>query len=264
MGDYTAPWIFGGVDSPIIQPAKQREQTTRDDAEDLNYLNDFFHNTKIMEEQDLRVIMKEKATKHRNYYRSLVESVETHDAGSRASVVGHGEALPVLKPAEDEIPTDENEIERDPSSPDIFESVKESLKIRQRKRGVFELDTTTETSSEFKSVKELREKYQAMLDKTQKSLSLGVKEAIAVDEDKNELLVPPSSGYCSSSVSGTSDDEKDKTWFPKNAIRRSASSDSAVHSDEDGNLASNWGEKREFTTGEGKILHNIPNLLVII
>ncbi|KAJ8969490.1 hypothetical protein NQ317_011135 [Molorchus minor] len=123
---------------------------------------------------------------------------------------------------------------------------------RQRKQGVYELSQVTdEDATIFKSVKQLRENYLAMLEKTSKTLSFTEKKSPSAEKDKTELLLPPPSDYCSSSASGGSDDERDKSCEKTDnvAVKRSTSSDSAVHmSDDDAlpfTISSNWGEKRE-------------------
>lgn len=209
---------------------------------------------------DLRDLVKQKALKHRCYYSSLVDQrsinnqkmtlgvLESSNNNNTAFSVGDkNEDMPHLISSTTE---------------DAGSRNSEGFSTRQRKRGVYQIPSATVkgggnnkggSNIEFKSVKQLREHYQAMLEKTYKSLSLVKQEE---KEKSSDLLVPPSSGYCSSSASGASDDEKEKSFsFQKKELRRSASSDSAVHSDEEVVIGSNWGEKKEqYTSNDGKSL----------
>lgn len=203
---------------------------------------------------DLRNLIKAKALKHRDFYRSLIDDANVGDSSetSRKMSVSvayqtnldtsnHKEKCEQFKPT--------------PTTEEISVNSEGPLG-RQRKFGVYEImsvkDSTEEPLVEFKSVKQLRQHYQAMLEKTYKNLSIDDKECTPEKEKPSNLLLPPSSGYCSSSASGGSDDEKEKNSFRKE-LRRSASSDSAVHSDEECPNLSNWSEKRDdFSPTEGK------------
>lgn len=197
---------------------------------------------------DLRSVIKEKALKHREFYRCLLSSANTYGSSSvnerkmSSSVLNEtklnsGDRKQKCLHFKSTLTTGEISINSEGSV---------GRNYRQRRRGVYEIstveDSLDETLIEFKSVKQLREHYQTMLEKTYKNLSLNDKDCTPVKSP--DLLVPPSSGYCSSSASGGSDDEKDKNCFRK-GLRRSASSDSAVHSDEEYPNLSNWTEKRD-------------------
>lgn len=207
---------------------------------------------------DLRNLIKEKALKHRDFYRSLLDNTNT----SNSSETNRKMSVDVLYQTNLDTGDHKEKCEHFKSTPtteEISVNSEGSLcqKYRQRKLGVYEItsveDSTEEPLIEFKSVKQLRQHYQAMLEKTYKNLSIGDKECTPAKEKPPNLLLPPSSGYCSSSASGGSDDEKEKNSFRK-GLRRSASSDSAVHSDEEGANLSNWSEKRDdFSPTEGKL-----------
>lgn len=194
-------------------------------------------------DEDLRDIIRTKAARHRQYYESLVGS----DTAPGEVSAGSREMAPPV--SENSELCDVNK--RGSPSPEPTEDDNAGGK-RQRRQGVYELARVVDDDATiFKSVKQLRENYLAMLEKTSRNLALTGKEA--AEKDKFDHLVPPPSGYCSSSASGGSDDEREKTWPHKNTVRRCGSSDSAVHSDEDAPVVSNWGEKKEeYNLGEGK------------
>ncbi|XP_018560881.1 uncharacterized protein LOC108903259 isoform X2 [Anoplophora glabripennis] len=199
-------------------------------------------------DEDLRDIIRSKAARHRQFYESLVG---TDIAPGEASPDNREMAQSVCENAE---LCDVNK--RGSPSPEPTEeddAGSEAGGKRQRRQGVYELSGVVDDDATiFKSVKQLRENYLAMLEKTSRNLALAAKES--AEKDKFDLLVPPPSGYCSSSASGGSDDEREKSWTQKNAVRRCGSSDSAVHSDEDAAVVSSWVEKREeYNVGEGYI-----------
>lgn len=204
---------------------------------------------------DLRGIVKEKAMKHRDFYRSLLHKANVNPASETGQKMSHhhsneinlstGDHKEKCEHFESTLTTEELNINGEGSV---------GHKYRQRKRGVYEIENSTqETFIEFKSVKQLRQHYQAMLEKTYKDLSIDDKDYTPEKDKSRNLLLPPSSGYCSSSASGGSDDEKEKNCYRK-GLRRSTSSDSAVHSDEESTTnLSNWSEKRdEFSPIEGQ------------
>ncbi|XP_049826154.1 inositol-trisphosphate 3-kinase B isoform X2 [Aethina tumida] len=156
---------------------------------------------------DLRDVVKNKAEKHRNFYERLIENDSTKDA----------------------VATDAQMASRTPDeSADCGGTQGVS---RQRKQGVHEMQTPKDTIT-FQSVRRLRDNYTAMLEKKNK------------ENLKHELVPPPNSGYCSSTASNNSDDEKG--FVPKANVRRCGSNDSAMgQSDDDGVIGSNWGEKCE-------------------
>lgn len=230
-------------------------------------------------ENDLREILREKADKHREYYSSIV--------GSDNTDVNSGIEQEMARQVLDS--SDENYTPNSSTTRNMILEVLEmnddgillpnsgnigsvDKKTRTRRRGVYEIGGTISELAEFKSVKVLRENYLAMLEKTSNQLNeksnqgdkpLGssetsenlvknseslekVVEKLEMLTKTGELLVPPSSGY----GSGNSDDETDKNW--SNPERRSGNSDSAVHSDDEGPITSNWGEKKEKISNEGE------------
>lgn len=156
---------------------------------------------------DLREIIKIKAEKHHQYYQKLgITDYNSKSVGIRQKM-----APQVLN-------SEQNEFN--------------NTTKRQRRIGVYEINNTLQDQQEegevtiFKSVKLLRDNYLAMLEKTVSSFE---KTPNKLDDS---LLLPPPSGYCSST--GASDDERDKNWEEKTKVRRCGSSDSAMgHSDED-------------------------------
>lgn len=206
---------------------------------------------------DLRKVIKEKASKHHDFYRYLLDKPSFECSSGDFPKMSHAVSNESNRISVDY--KEKHEHFKSTQTGEISVNSEGSLgrKCRQRRRGVYEIssveDPTVEPIIEFKSVKQLREHYQAMLEKTYKNLSLGSdKECTPEKEKSTELLLPPSSGYCSSSASGASDDEKEKNCFRKD-LRRSASSDSAVHSEEDGNNICNWSVKRDcHSPSEGK------------
>ncbi|XP_025832611.1 uncharacterized protein LOC108736820 isoform X1 [Agrilus planipennis] len=62
-----------------------------------------------------------------------------------------------------------------------------------------------------------------------------LRETQSISPDRSatddSYLAPPTSGYCSSAASGTSEDERDRTWLTpeKNLLQRSSSNDSALN-----------------------------------
>ncbi|RZB73469.1 hypothetical protein BDFB_005799 [Asbolus verrucosus] len=164
-------------------------------------------------DEDLREIIKIKAEKHREYYKNLTDFDAIRVAASRPLV----EMAPQVTNTEDsEKPGD--------------------LKMkRQRRTGVYEIKNYHDGTI-FKSVKLLRENYLAMLQKTVNSFQRE-EEKPQKDQD-DSLLLPPTSGYCSSTASGVSDDERED----KGKVQRCGSSDSAMGQSDDEN---NWREKKD-------------------
>ncbi|XP_028140656.1 uncharacterized protein LOC114334761 isoform X2 [Diabrotica virgifera virgifera] len=233
-GDLSAPWIFGGVHSTNLPPTTPKELFSIEESYFQQIISDNMEN-------DLREILREKAEKHRDYYNSLI-GTDITDSISSPSDQTMVVPVPIAvsdAPVTTELP--------EPSS-----TGSTTTKPRQRRRGVYEIEGMLPEPTEFKSVKLLRENYIAMLEKTSKQLSRVSESRDENSEisdekpeilEKSELLVPPSSGYSSSTASGASDDEREKNW--RKIERRSGSSDSAVQSDEEGPIQSNWGEKKE-------------------
>ncbi|KAH0810170.1 hypothetical protein GEV33_012623 [Tenebrio molitor] len=164
----------------------------------------------VMANEDLREIIRIKAEKHREYYKSLT--------GNRS-----GE-LAVSRSDEEMAPQVANNEEASDDG-----GSKERIK-RQRRTGVYEIKNYQDGTI-FQSVKLLRENYMAMLHRTVESFR---------KEEKREesLLLPPTSGYST----GASDDEREKNWENKNKVQRCGSSDSAMGHSED---ESTWREKKE-------------------
>jgi hypothetical protein len=164
----------------------------------------------VMANEDLREIIRIKAEKHREYYKSLT--------GNRS-----GE-LAVSRSDEEMAPQVANNEEASDDG-----GSKERMK-RQRRTGVYEIKNYQDGTI-FQSVKLLRENYMAMLHRTVESFR---------KEEKREesLLLPPTSGYST----GASDDEREKNWENKNKVQRCGSSDSAMGHSED---ESTWREKKE-------------------
>ncbi|XP_076273833.1 inositol 1,4,5-triphosphate kinase 2 isoform X2 [Rhynchophorus ferrugineus] len=133
-------------------------------------------------DEDLRDIVRSKAEKHQNYFRSLIGSPGMAESSPNGPV----------------------------SEPRRLESEKML----------------------FKSVKQLRDDYIAMLERTAIDLNERIDSTKRYDD--GALLIPPQSDYCSSSASGASDDERDRTNWRKLKISRCGSADSAMgQSDED-------------------------------
>ncbi|XP_072384725.1 uncharacterized protein [Diabrotica undecimpunctata] len=234
-GDLSTPWIFGGVHSSNLPPTTPKELLFSEESYFQQIVSDNMEN-------DLREILREKAEKHRDYYSSLVGTDITKSSSSPSD---HTMEVEVPIAALNEPVTTE--------LPERSSTGSTTTKPRQRRRGVYEIEGMLPEPTEFKSVKLLRENYIAMLEKTSKQLSRVSEsrdenseisdEKPEILNEKSELLVPPSSGYSSSTASGASDDEREKNW--RKIERRSGSSDSAVQSDEEGPIQSNWGEKKE-------------------
>lgn len=208
---------------------------------------------------DLRDVVKEKAEKHRDFYRCLLDKT-TNETSSVSQRKMSPNVLNKTNPNFGDHKEKYKYFKSTPTTGEIIVNSEGSVgrKYRQRRRGVYEIssveDSIEEPLIEFKSVKQLREHYQAMLEKTYKNLSLNDENCTPEKEKSPELLLPPSSGYCSSAASGASDDEKDKNSFRK-GLRRSASSDSAVHSDEECPNSATWSDKRgDYSSNDGKLI----------
>ncbi|KAJ8919590.1 hypothetical protein NQ315_002212, partial [Exocentrus adspersus] len=249
-GEDPSPWILTGSDASFATINTIND--SRFLKRDLVHLQKFFLcPSEIMSntDADLRDQIQRKAAKHRQYYETIVGIDNASCRDSRED----REMAPDVSETESAELVDVNINKRESPSPEPVDDENAGNGEppggngkRQRRQGVYELSSpgvVEEDPSIFKSVKQLRENYLAMLEKTSRHLALRAKEN--AEKDKFDLLVPPPSGYCSSSASAGSDDEREKTWTQqKQTVRRSASSDSAVHSDEDA-LGSNWGEKKE-------------------
>ncbi|KAG5886793.1 hypothetical protein JTB14_009426 [Gonioctena quinquepunctata] len=203
-----------------------------------------------MEEEDLRKVLQEKAERHQKYYKSLLELDNPEY-----------EILPtnqenVTERNNDSIDRRRYSITKNEDNAGAGSQNSTEQKYRRRRQGVYEITGTLDYSrSRFESVKQLRDKYMAMLEKTYKYSTSYDKQSDLTEKKKSELLVvPPSSGYCSSSASGASDDEreKEKKWSQKKLpVLRSASTDSAVHSDEEESMICNWyGKKGDYEASQ--------------
>ncbi|XP_050299170.1 inositol-trisphosphate 3-kinase A-like [Anthonomus grandis grandis] len=126
--------------------------------------------------EDFREVIKKKADQHRSYFRTLIGSTIAYDAGSETKVQ-MANAVP---------PVDQSESKR------------------QRRQGVYERESLEGEVSLFKSVKQLRDEYAAMLLKATNKGGTGC------------LLVP-----------------KEANWHRKHKVSRCASSDSAMGQSEE-------------------------------
>ncbi|XP_074039305.1 inositol 1,4,5-triphosphate kinase 2 isoform X2 [Leptinotarsa decemlineata] len=243
QGEDPTPWIFGRVDEALFSPRKEFDKFHSSRA-NVVYFQEIIGTTGIMQDEDLRKVLEEKAKRHRDYYESLLGNDKSKHVTSATD-----QEMANTVTQRDDITSDGDGVNSSVTDDESKTGSQGSLerKYRQRRRGVYELTGTVDDSfTRFQSVKQLRENYMAMLEKTYKQLSVDDKQTDSVEKEKSELLVPPSSGYCSSSASGASDDEREKNWVQKKIpVRRSASSDSAVHSDEEGPIVFNWGDKKE-------------------
>ncbi|KAF5277610.1 hypothetical protein FQA39_LY06103 [Lamprigera yunnana] len=217
---------------------------------------------KMVTEDEIKHLIQVKAEKHSNYYRKL----RGDDCDSFSTVQM---AKPVIQK---EISTvdyiSRNEAFNSPgaaSLPDVNphlprEGSDTTSSQRHRRIGVFELDTEFQEEISLVNVKQLRDKYIAMIEENNTNLnynrlsprkdtlnrSCDGSDSQGVDDT---FLAPPPSCYCSSNASGASDDEKEKTWFKYPDLRRSGSSDSALglnQSDEDVTDNSPTFDKKDF------------------
>ncbi|KAF2900013.1 hypothetical protein ILUMI_06173, partial [Ignelater luminosus] len=243
--------ILNGYD--LMQGVNEEYLNNSEDSQ-INMANKVESEMMSSEEQMKNLILT-KAERHRTYYRNLCgDNYETDVCEQMA------------KPVPCEIST--TEYVTDSNSPAATTSElhadlqKEfpsnegpaTAKQRQRRTGVFQLDDNfTGEETVFVSVKQMRDKYLAMLEETSQKLhdnNKGLKGMPSKNKQKKAVtkslsadstiddtfLAPPPSGYCSSSASGTSDDERERNWYKQTQLRRSGSSDSAVglnQSDED-------------------------------
>lgn len=184
--------------------------------------------------------IKVKATKHRDFYKNLCASfyIDVGDSGDVAQMAGT-----VTK---EDVKFADGQSKETPSS-------EGPVTVRQRRTGVFELlqPEAGIENIQFQSVKLLTEKYQTMLAQTSSELKKTnankpektniYKRSKSVDDSH---LLPPPSGYCSSSASAGSDDERN---FYEKQVQRSGSSDSAVGlTPSDDELSQTiWPEKNE-------------------
>ncbi|XP_017781542.1 PREDICTED: uncharacterized protein LOC108566252 isoform X2 [Nicrophorus vespilloides] len=189
-------------------------------------------------------VIKSRAEKHRQYYRNLCGGA-VNSPEMAPPVMAEGKVkFENLQPLEN--------------------------KVRQRRTGVYELSSSGSACdcSMFKSVKQLREKYQEMLEETSKQLETKTGDQLTRSNSMEGFLVPPTSGYCSS---GTSDDERDRTWR-HNQVQRCGSSDSAVgQSDDETQTNNQWYEQKEVYnypespySPRGSVDHtNVPSKTII-
>lgn len=188
--------------------------------------------------------IKIKATKHRDFYKNLCASfyIDVGNSGDGAQMAGT-----VTKDGAKFV---DGQLKETPSS-------EGPVTVRQRRTGVFELQPEAGIENiQFQSVKLLTEKYQTMLAQTSSELKKTdankpeetniYKRSKSIDDTH---LLPPPSGYCSSSASAGSDDERN--FYEKHPqVQRSGSSDSAVGlTPSDDELSqTNWPEKNENKT----------------
>ncbi|CAH1123576.1 unnamed protein product [Ceutorhynchus assimilis] len=206
----SSPWIISGVDQDkvkVLQPQSLMAKQT----------------------EDLRGVVKSKSDKHRNYFKSLVGTCN----GDQPIIQGNTQMAQPKQVA--------NNIQ------DTDIKIKNESK-RQRRLGVYEREAfdnkTHQEEIIFKSVKQLRNQYLAMLDD----------KTIVEQKPKELLALPPQSDYASSS--GTSDDEK-TTWHRKHKVTRCGSSDSAMGQSDDEPQISPYSPR-------GSIDHsNVPSKIII-
>lgn len=251
--DTSQSWIYQEMNYPKSNiAAGLNEKSISMQLPNLKESKDIFER-----KLDLRGIVKEKALKHRDFYRSLLHNANTNATSENGQKMAGNVSNQTNLSTGDHKEKCEH-FKSTQTTEDLSIKSEGSLghKYRQRKRGVYEISSIENSSQEafveFRSVKQLRQHYQAMLEKTYKDLSIDDKNYTPEKDKSPNLLLPPSSGYCSSSASGGSDDEKEKNSFGK-GLRRSTSSDSAVHSDEESTNLSNWSEKRDdYSPVEGQ------------
>lgn len=202
-----------------IDPWLEECYKTRQDfvADDLYYIENIHEATRrrmrMSEQIDLRDIIKKKAQKHSHYYRSLyIRKDESDTTSEMAPDTSHKTGNIVQTSLQQREHEEQNKKD----------------KSRQRRVGVFEMTENCESGTSFKGVKILCEKYQDMIEQTKKDLN----ETKLNNSRQDSYLIPPVSGYCSSSASAGSDDEKERSWYARNKghaeVRRYGSSDSAV------------------------------------
>lgn len=245
---------------------------------DPNYLEKLFQDEQIMaqanKEDDLREIIRQKAERHHRYYVKLTASnldtnTSSNSCREMANDVPMVEKIQIKHAVAANADVNKHNESGASISHQFTGSEGSTVVKRQRRQGVYEFtsSTTSDEDTIFKSVKTLRENYLAMLEKTVKDLQLhGSEVKLAEDtkdthnenKDVDSLLLPPTSGYCSSSASGASDDEREKNWYRKKSVERCGSTDSAMgQSDEEITINSNWGEKKE-EIDEDEIIRSYP------
>ncbi|KAI4464121.1 hypothetical protein MML48_4g00007778 [Holotrichia oblita] len=207
-----------------IDPWLEECYKTRQDlvVDDL-YYNEMLTTTedKMTNEQlDLRDVIKKKAEKHSRYYRSLYTRGNIAESGAQMA--------PRTAPNRTPLNLIQTTLQQAAQAKELEHVNAYNDKNRQRRVGVYRINEDSEAvETRFKSVKALREKYQKMIEGTTEE----VKEEKTIVR-KDTYLIPPVSGYCSSSASAGSDDEKDRSWYAAKKghleVRRSGSSDSAV------------------------------------
>ena len=200
-GATSPPWLINGVETAQSTPLGSKhhfEELVRDE---------------IMAGEDLREIIRLKAERHKEYYKSLTGN-DNESSFSSSSVAEMAHQV-----------TNNEEVTEDGGLNDRPK--------RQRRTGVYEFKKYQDGTI-FKSVKLLRENYMAMLQKTMESF----KKEEKLKEQDDSLLLPPTSGYST----GASDDEKDRNWENENKVQRCGSSDSAMGHSED---ELTWREKKE-------------------
>lgn len=208
-------------------------------------------------ETEIRKTIQEKAEKHSTYYRNLGDfDCESKSRKQMAKPVQQNVSSVKYSSSDCKIYA---EVEKEY----VWNECTPASKQRQRRTGVFQLDKDfKKEDTVFVCVKQMRDNYLSMLEETNHKFNAtdkveGAKnrrdtnlaaESFLIDE--TFLAPPPQSDYCSSSASGTSDDERDKNWYKHSQLRRSGSSDSAVglnQSDDDSpGFSSPCLNKKEF------------------
>ncbi|KAB0798960.1 hypothetical protein PPYR_06840 [Photinus pyralis] len=269
----TPPWIIGGLNyapTPTkdylrlldFQPESYRGQVNKivraDSSESVfnnrayetidrvvTRENNFSESSRIgskliMEtEEEMKNLIQIKAEKHSTYYRKLHAGESSTEQMAKPVTAGIStqEYISDSKKCDPPGAT----VDVPDVNPQLTASETSAYKQRNRRIGVFELEQElTQEGEVFVSVKDLREKYMAMLEEVNKptgdsSRITAKKEKFVCGRDSTDspgidetFLAPPPSGYCSSSASAGSDDEREKSWFKYPRLRRSGSTDSAV------------------------------------
>ncbi|KAK4887161.1 hypothetical protein RN001_003432 [Aquatica leii] len=226
-----------------------------------NNINQGNGDLKMITEDEIKHLIQVKAEKHREYYRKLRgDDRDRGNTGQMAKPVTHKEISTVeyISDSETFNPPAATTSLPDPDPHLLNEGSQTISNQRHRRIGVFELEKEFVEEIGFVSVKKLRENYLAMLEENNKKFNTDEKhrkcmfdksystDSQGVDET---FLAPPPSGYCSSSASAGSDDEKEKSWFKYPELHRSASSDSALglnQSDEEVTDNSPTFDKKEY------------------
>ncbi|XP_066254078.1 uncharacterized protein [Euwallacea similis] len=215
----SSSWFFSGGDKVnLVQPTKAIPSISA--AVELM--------GESGQDVDFRNLMKSKTEQHSKYFKGLLGRSILSQPRSSCSTLQMADWVSSLSSKTCESSADTEIKVRCKGS-----AVKTSS--RHRRQGVYEREILESeidhNEGGFKSVRQLRDEYVAILMESSKPFK---KE---LEKDEN-LLMPPQSDYCSSSGSGGSDEERDRSqhfnWHRKHKVTRCESSDSAMgQSDED-------------------------------